>query len=123
MGEKILVVDDDPEIQLAMQGPLEAAGYTVRLCDHGRDVPAAVAEVKPDLLLLDVMLPGADGFSLAMSLSENEATARLPIIVVSGLDTSEALFRTLPQVAAFVTKPFDTVSLVEKVRKALLPKT
>jgi len=121
MGEKILVVDDDPEIQLALQGPLEAEGYTVRLCDSGREVAAAVAEFKPDLVLLDVMLPGVDGFSLAMSLSEADATCNLPIIVVSGLDTSEALFRSLPQVKGFITKPFVTDTLLEKVRKALHP--
>ncbi|MDD2806622.1 MAG: response regulator [Elusimicrobiales bacterium] len=121
MGEKILVVDDDLEIQLALKGPLEAAGYVVDLCDNGKAVAEAVKNFKPDLLLLDVMLPGVDGLTLAMRLAEDDATCRLPILVVSGLDTSEALFSTLPQVKGFITKPFDTQALVEKVRLALLP--
>jgi DNA-binding response OmpR family regulator len=122
MGEKILVVDDDLEIQRAVTEPLEAAGYTVRVCDTGREVAAAIAEFKPDLLVLDVMLPGVDGYTLAKGLSENGSTCRLPIVIMSGLAPSESMFGTLPQVAAFVSKPFDPKALVETVGKALLPK-
>ncbi|MBI5743399.1 MAG: response regulator [Elusimicrobia bacterium] len=123
MGEKLLVVDDDPEILRVMQDVLEAAGYQVRTCDSGRCVIDALKEFKPGLLLLDVMLPGVDGYTLALKITEDEATRDLPIIVLSGLEPSQAMFQRFKQVAAFIPKPFFPQELLEAVRKALLPKT
>lgn len=119
MGEKILLVDDDPEIQLALGGPLREAGYEVRVCENGNDVLPAILDFKPDLLLLDVMLPGMDGYSLVMRLSEDESLSKLPIVVVSGLGPSEALLRGFDQVKDFISKPFNTQDLLETVKKYL----
>lgn len=119
MGEKILVVDDDPEIQLALRGPLEEAGYSVRVCGNGNEVIPALLDFRPALLVLDVMLPGVDGYSLVMKLSEDESFRTLPIVVLSGLGPSEALLRAFEQVKDFIGKPFDPKSLVETVSRAL----
>jgi len=122
MGERILLVDDDPEIQRALSGPLVEAGYSVRVCDNGSDVIPAILDFKPALLVLDVMLPGLDGYSLVMKLSEDENFSKLPVVVLSGLGPSEALLRGFDQVKDFISKPFETKSLVETVARALAAK-
>lgn len=119
MGERILVVDDDPEIQRALSGPLVEAGYSVRVCDNGNDVIPAILDFRPALLVLDVMLPGLDGYSLVMKLSEDENFSKLPVVVLSGLGPSEALLRGFEQVKDFIPKPFETKVLVEIVARAL----
>lgn len=121
MGETILVVDDDLEMQRTLTDALEAAGYRVSLCDNGNRVAECIRECKPALLLLDVMLPGTDGYTLAMRLSEDEATSRLPIIVLSGLEPSRGMFSGFPQVAGFLSKPFEYKELLDLVGKALAP--
>lgn len=121
MGETILVVDDDLEIQRALKDALEDAGYRVSLCDNGNRVAECLKECKPALLVLDVMLPGTDGYTLAMRLSEDEATRALPIIVLSGLEPSRGMFSGFPQVVGFLPKPFDPKELLDLVRKALAP--
>jgi len=122
MGGKILVVDDDLEILRILQDALRAAGHEVRVCDNGGCVEKELKDFKPDLLLLDVMLPGIDGYTLALKITEDPATRDLPIVVLSGLEPSEGMFQRFPQVAAFLTKPFNPKQLLEAVSKALTPK-
>lgn len=122
MGNKILLVDDDPEISSLVQYALEAAGHQIRICDNGREVVDALRTYKPDLLLLDVMLPGIDGYSLANLISEDAATKEIPIIVLSALEPSRTMFQKFPQVSAFMTKPFNTDDLLEAVKTALAKK-
>ncbi|MBI4351741.1 MAG: response regulator transcription factor [Elusimicrobia bacterium] len=119
MKKKLLLIDDDIEISSILQEALEAAGYQFKLCDNGGEALKAILEYKPDLLLLDVMLPGLDGYSLAVRITGDAATRDLPIIVLSGLEPSGVMFKQFPQVAAFMTKPFDPAELLEAVRKAL----
>ena len=122
MGNKILVVDDDPEISSLVQYTLESMGHQVQVCDNGREVIATLRSYKPDLLLLDVMLPGIDGYSLASQITEDADTKKLPIIVLSALEPSRAMFQRFSQVAAFLTKPFNTDDLMEAVKNALTKK-
>ena len=119
MGKKILLVDDDLGISSIIKDMLEAADYKVEICDNGREAMKAILAYKPDLLLLDVMLPGLDGYTLATKISEGEGTRDLPVIVISGLEPSEAMFRGFSQVAAFIHKPFNTEELLELIRKTL----
>ena len=119
MGKKILIVDDDMEISSLVQYALESAGHQVQVCDNGRDVLTALRSYKPDLLLLDVMLPGIDGYSLANQITENAETKSLPIVVLSALEPSRTMFQKFEQVSAFLTKPFNTDDLLEAVKTAL----
>jgi len=122
MGNKILIVDDDPEISSLVQYTLEAMGHTVRICDNGREVMETLHSYKPDLLVLDVMLPGIDGYSLASQITEDGDLKELPIIVLSALEPSRTMFHRFSQVAAFLTKPFNTDDLTEAVKSALTKK-
>ena len=122
MGNKILVVDDDAEISSLVQYTLESMGHKVQLCDNGREVMDMLRSYKPDLLILDVMLPGIDGYSLANLITEDAGTKELPIIVLSALEPSRTMFQRFPQVAAFLTQPFNTDDLMEAVKNALSKK-
>ena len=122
MGNKILVVDDDPEISSLVQYTLEAQGHTVRVCDNGREVLDTLRSYKPELLVLDVMMPGMDGYSLASQISEDPDLKEMPIIVLSALEPSRTMFQRFSQVAAFLTKPFNTDDLAEAIKNAIAKK-
>ncbi|HOI43385.1 MAG TPA: response regulator [Elusimicrobiales bacterium] len=120
---KILAVDDDPEISSLVQYALESLGHEVKVCDNGRDVMDTLRSFKPELLILDVMLPGVDGYSLTNQIAEDPATQTIPIIVLSALEPSRTMFQRFSQVSAFMTKPFNTDDFLEAVKTALTPKT
>ncbi len=119
---KILAVDDDPEISSLVQYTLESLGHEVKVCDNGRDVMDTLKSFKPALLILDVMLPGVDGYSLTNQITEDADTQNIPIIVLSALEPSRTMFQRFTQVSAFMTKPFNTDDFMEAVKTALTPK-
>lgn len=119
MGKKILVVDDEPEMLNLIRFTLDSAGYEVVTCDTGRHAWNAIVDNKPDLLLLDVMLPGIDGYSLQIKISQDEQTKDIPIIVLTALEPSRTLFKKFPQVKGFMTKPFKTDDLVAQVESTI----
>lgn len=122
MPKKILVVDDEPEILGLVQYGLEAAGYEVAICDNGRQVWDEIAKNKPDLMVMDVMLPGEDGYSIQNKISQNEVTKDIPVIILSALEPSKTLFQKFPQVVSFMTKPFRSEELLATVKAALKDK-
>jgi CheY-like chemotaxis protein len=117
--KRILVVDDDPDILDVTKCILQGSGYEVWTCDNGRQALAYVAMFQPDLILLDVMLPGIDGYSLQIKLAEETATKGVPVIVITGLGQSKTFFQKFPQVAAFMTKPWEVPSLLRNIETAL----
>lgn len=122
MGNKILVVDDDPEISSLVQYTLEAIGHQVKVCDSGREVMDTLRSYKPDLLVLDVMLPGVDGYSLTAQIAEDPELNKLPIVILSALEPSRTMFQRFQQVVAFLTKPFNTDDLTEAIKNGLTKK-
>jgi DNA-binding response OmpR family regulator len=119
MSRKILVVEDDSALLDFTKYVLESAGYEVRTCVNGSQVLADIATFMPELILLDVLLPGIDGYSLAVELSKRKATQGIAIIVISGVSRVQVLFKSLPQVVAFMAKPWETPRLLENVKMAL----
>lgn len=116
---KIMVVDDDPEISSLVQYTLESMGHKIKVCENGRDVLDTMHTFKPELLVLDVMLPGIDGFSLATQITEDEELKEIPIIILSALEPSRTMFQSITQVTAFLSKPFNTDDFLEAVKTAL----
>ncbi|MCX5795777.1 MAG: response regulator [Elusimicrobia bacterium] len=119
MAHRIMAVDDEPEMLSLVKFTLERAGYEVRTCDNGRQAWDAIIQFKPELLILDVMLPGIDGYSLQVKLAQEPATKDMPIIVLTSLEPAKTLFRKFPQVAGFMTKPFKPEELLETIAMAL----
>jgi DNA-binding response OmpR family regulator len=78
-----------------------------------------IARENPALLILDFDLPGLDGYSLQVELSNNEATQHLPVIILTALPASKTLFEQFKQVAFFLNKPFDIDDLLIKIKDIL----
>ena len=116
---KILVADDEPTILQFCVFALEREKHTVTTADTGPDTYVKLKDEKPDLLILDVMLPGMDGYTLQLQMSEDESLFRIPVIVVSALKPALSLFAKFAQVSSFLAKPFPAEDLITAVNKAL----
>jgi adenylate cyclase len=122
MGEAaadILVVDDTPANVRLLQTILEARGYEVRSASSGAEALAAVAERRPDLVLLDVVMPGMDGLEACRRLRADPATAALPVLMVTASDHSDKVTALDAGADDFVTKPFDQAELLARMRSLL----
>jgi len=117
--KKIVIVEDDPSIADMTKLMLERAGFQAAVCDNGREAVDFIKAAKPDLILLDVMLPGMDGSAVARDLGKNEDTASIPIIVTSALEESKQLFSGIHQVKGFCSKPFTIAKLMEAINSVL----
>ena len=118
-GERphVLAVDDDPSVLLYVRGVLEDAGYRAIVTGDPEEVPALLEAHRPDLVLLDLLLPGTDGIELMQGLP---ALADLPVILISGYGRDETVARALEIGAAdYVVKPFSPTELVARIGAAL----
>lgn len=114
----VLYVEDDPDIQTVAQMALEmVGGFTLRTCSSGREALLAAAECKPDLLLLDVMMPGMDGPTTLAELRQLPNTGNTPVIFMTAkVQASEvAHYRSLGAIGV-IAKPFDPMQLPLQVR-------
>ncbi|GJQ62818.1 MAG: hypothetical protein SCALA702_18710 [Melioribacteraceae bacterium] len=117
---KILVVDDQPENVHLLSDRLRKVGYEIESAYNGpTGIEKAMATI-PDLILLDVMMPGMSGFEVCKNLSEKDETRDIPVILVTALTSPEDLKQGL-QAGAFdyVKKPFNKVELLARINSAL----
>ena len=120
MTQTILVADDEPSIVLSLQVLLKKAGYMVRIARNGEEALESVAEVRPDLVLLDAMMPKRDGFDVCQSLRSDPATQDLPIIMLTAKSRDVERQKGMALGATdYITKPFSTRELVATVQKYL----
>ncbi len=113
----VLVVDDQPENLEALAQALRPLGYEVWQAPDGETGLVLARERQPDVILLDVMMPGLDGYAVCQRLKEDEETRLLPVVFLTGLDSREARLRGLETGATdFLSKPFDLVELEVRVR-------
>ena len=119
-NEMILIVDDDPTTCALTATVLERAGYATRFCTSGREALAIVAKEPVALLLLDVMMPGMDGFEVCAALRATEAGKRLPIILLTGRDDVDTRLEGMQSgVSEFLTKPVTRHELLARVHAQL----
>ena len=120
---KILVIDDDAVIRIATEEYLDEAGFTVHEAVNGRLGLAAFPQVHPDLVLLDVEMPGMDGFAVCESLRALPGGEHTPILMMTGRDDSESVERAYRSGATdFVSKPVNYPLLAHRVRYLLRAK-
>ena len=118
--QTILLIEDDAPIQELVRYNLEREGYSLVVAGDGLNGLEKAQQVKPDLILLDLMLPGLDGYEVCRALRADPATAAVPIIVLSA--RSEVIDKVLGlELGAddYMTKPFDPKVLLSKI-KALI---
>jgi two-component system OmpR family response regulator len=115
---RVLVVDDEPNIVDVISMALRYQGFKVESASNGREALAAVADFKPHLMLLDIMLPDMEGFDVAKRLGGERA--ELPIIFLTARDATEDKVRGLTSGGDdYVTKPFSLEELVARIRTIL----
>lgn len=120
MPASVLVVDDEPNIVLSLEFLMRQAGFEVRIARDGDAALAAVAERAPDLVLLDLMIPGRDGYAVCQAIRANPECAKTKIVMLTARSREVEREKGLALGADdYVTKPFSTRELVERVRKHL----
>ena len=119
-GAKILVVDDTPHNVKLLADILGMKGYTVATAVNGEDALAKVAADPPDLMLLDIMMPGLSGYDVCRKLRESPATALLPIVLCTSLDPKEERVKGIEAGADdFLAKPINQAELFARVKSLL----
>jgi len=119
-GKTILVVDDEPNIVRTISDRLKMNGYRVITATDGQEAIERALQEKPDLILLDVLMPRLDGHAALERLRQMEETRSTPVIMLTALDQTQHIARASSMgVADYVVKPFDIVSLLQKVKSAL----
>ena len=119
----IYCVEDERNIRELIVYTLESSGFTARGLESGKELNAAIAEQLPDLILLDIMLPGEDGLEILSRLKASEVTKEIPVIMVTAKTSELDKVKGLDLGADdYITKPFGVMELISRV-KALLRRT
>jgi len=114
---KVLIVDDDFAIRLLARNALEQAGFQVAEVDNGQAAIASLETFIPDIILLDVLMPGMDGFTTCRELGKHPYGADIPVLMMTGLDDLESIQYAYQTGATdFITKPIDWLALQHRVR-------
>ena len=120
MTRTVLLVDDEPNIILSLEFLIEQAGYEARVARDGEAALAAIEDRKPDLVLLDVMLPKRDGFDVCQTIRANPDwnDVRIVMLTAKGRDSEREKGLALGA-DAYITKPFSTREVLDRVKQYL----
>ena len=116
---KILVVDDEKDVVELLKFLLEKDGHKVSTAHNGKDALSAARQNHPELLLLDVMMPEMDGYTVQTQLLEDPKTKDIPIIILTAKGQLRDVFAMSANVKAYIEKPFDPKTLRQKISESL----
>lgn len=116
MGAFILIAEDDPDIQLVARLALKKAGYRAEAVDNGLQLLERLAQTRPDLILLDWMMPEMDGAETFRRIQADESLRDIPVVFMTARTQAAA---EVPEAAGCVTKPLDPATLADQVRSIL----
>ena len=120
MNPKILVVDDEPDVVTLLEHTLKADGFEVVSAYDGNGALDLVSTEKPDLILLDIMMPMMSGYEVCEQIKGNPQTQHVPVLCITSAHTVDARAKCLRVGAAeLVTKPFMPAELVAQIRRHL----
>ena len=129
MSKKVLVVDDDPDVRVFNVAVLEENGYTPVVATNGEEGMQLIKKEKPDLVLLDVLMPRESGIRLYRNIKTNASLKKIPVIMLSGiaqksfLRSQKALTqfggKPVPEPEAYLEKPVEPEELAETIKKVL----
>ena len=119
-AKKILVIEDDASVRTLLSKSLRAKGYEVETCDDGLDGLTRLETTKPDLIIVDIMMPRLDGMTFVKAIKGNQATQPIPIIFLTANNDPKTMIAGINLGAKhYVTKPFQLDDLLGKVKKAI----
>ena len=116
---RVLIVDDKRENRTVFELMLQDEGYTLLTAESGEQALAMIASEPPDLVLLDVMMPGLDGFQVAAASSAGSATSKIPVIIVTALGEDARIPGLEAGAGNVLTKPVERTELCARVRNLL----
>jgi two-component system alkaline phosphatase synthesis response regulator PhoP len=120
MSTAILIADDEPNILVSLEFLMKREGYVVHLARDGQEAIEAIRRERPQLVLLDVMMPGKTGFEVCQAVRHDDAIKDTLILMLTAKGRETDIVKGLALGAdAYMTKPFSTRELVEKVRALL----
>lgn len=120
MAKEILIVDDEPSIVIPIQFLMEQQGYSVIVAENGEDALDIIHKYKPDLVLLDIMLPGIDGYEVCEIVRLNPKYRNIKIIFLTAKGREVEIAKGMALGAdAYITKPFSNAEVVAKVKELL----
>ena len=120
MTRRILAVDDEPRVLTMLRRRLETAGYQVSTAIEGREALQKVRDEKPDLIVLDLILPGISGYEVCARLKSDEQYRRIPVLVLSARSQEQdAAEGRRVGADAYMTKPYDSDVLLARINELL----
>jgi DNA-binding response OmpR family regulator len=120
MAKQILIVDDEPNVVMPIQFLMEQQGYRVMIAERGEDALDLIYQYKPDLVLLDILLPGIDGYEVCEIIRLNPNYRNVKIIFLTAKGREVEIAQGLALGAdAYITKPFSNAALIAKVKEVL----
>lgn len=120
MPARVLIVDDEANIVISLEFLMEQAGYTVAVARNGNEALEQIEQFRPDLILLDVMLPGVNGFDILQRVRQQPERRNMAIIMLTAKGREVEVTKGLALGAdAYITKPFSTRDLLAEVRRQL----
>lgn len=118
--KQILVIEDDSSVRTLLDKSLRARGYEVVTCDDGLEGLTMLELTKPDLIIVDIMMPRLDGMTFVQAIKDNERTKPIPVIFLTANNDPKTMIQGINLGAKhYVTKPFQLDELLGKVAKAL----
>ncbi len=120
-GKRVLIVEDGRTLNRTLQFLLRSRGYVIESAYNGKEALKIIKKVRPDVIILDLMMPEMDGFEFCEKLKNNNRLKGTPIIVLSALDPKPIMDRLISLgISDYVEKPFISIELLKKVSTALL---
>ena len=120
MAASILVIEDDPSVRTLLSKSLGARGYDITVAKDGIEGLTVIEGMRPDLLIVDIMMPRLDGMTFVKAVKGNDATGPIPVIFLTAKNDPKSMIDGINVGAKFyVTKPFQIDDLVSKIEKAL----
>lgn len=118
----ILIVDDELSILVPLQFLMEKAGYLVKLAQSGKEAIEKIAEIRPDLVLLDIMLPDLDGYEIYQMIRERPEWAAIRVIFLTAKNRDADIAKGIAMGAdAYITKPFSNTQLLTMIHELIGP--
>lgn len=120
MSKKILIVDDEENIVISLEFLVEQAGYKLQVARNGQEALEKVATFKPDLILLDIMLPKINGFDVCRRIRQNSEWQETKIVMLTAKGREAEVAKGLALGAnSYITKPFSTKALMAEIEQIL----